>query len=188
MSEKTRGGASPETSGGIVRWREAWNFAAEAHAAQKVPGGPSCYLQHLGSVALEVLGAHLVEPIGDLDLAVQCAILHDAVEDQEVPLALLTQLFGADVAAGVAALSKDPSLDKGVAMIDSLARIRAQPQAVWMVKLADRITNLQTPPAHWSAAKIACYRLEAQQILEALGAAHAHLAHRLAQAIGAYPG
>jgi (p)ppGpp synthase/HD superfamily hydrolase len=48
-----------------------------------------------------------------------------------------------------------------------------------MVKLADRICNLQPPPAHWSPERVAAYRTEAQLILETLGDASPHLAERL---------
>lgn len=71
-------------------------------------------------------------------------------------------------------------------MADSLARIRQQPLAVSMVKLADRITNLQPPPAHWDAAKIADYRAEAGTILEALDDADGWLAARLRGKIEGY--
>jgi (p)ppGpp synthase/HD superfamily hydrolase len=72
-------------------------------------------------------------------------------------------------------------------MADSLRRIRLQPIEVWAVKLADRIANLAPPPPHWTTAKIAAYRAEAQAILEALGDAHEPLATRLASRIADYP-
>lgn len=42
---------------------------------------------------------------------------------------------------------------KKLQMQDSLRRIKSQPREVWMVKMADRITNLQPPPGHWSEEK-----------------------------------
>jgi (p)ppGpp synthase/HD superfamily hydrolase len=54
------------------------------------------------------------------------------------------------------------------------------------VKLADRITNLAPPPAHWDAARISRYREEARQILDALGPAHEPLAQRLSRRIAEY--
>jgi (p)ppGpp synthase/HD superfamily hydrolase len=38
-----------------------------------------------------------------------------------------------------------------------------------MVKLADRITNLQPPPGYWDAEKIERYREEGRAILNELG-------------------
>ena len=72
-------------------------------------------------------------------------------------------------------------------MTDSLRRILLQPREVWMVKLADRINNLQPPPSHWKDPKIAAYRAEAIQIVEALGPASPYLEGRLRAKIAAYP-
>ncbi len=159
----------------------AWNYAAQMHGGQKVPGTELPYLAHIGAVAMEVLtalaqGSWVDEP----DLAVQCALLHDVLEDTSATYADLSERFGVAVADGVLALTKDTTLpSKAAQMADSLARIRGQPRAVWMVKLADRITNLQPPPPHWDAAKIAVYRAEAETILDALGEADKWLAARL---------
>ncbi|MBI1356762.1 MAG: HD domain-containing protein [Acidobacteria bacterium] len=166
----------------------AWNFAADAHGAQKVPGGERPYLNHVGSVAMEVMAA--IAQRGDVerpDLAVQCALLHDVVEDTPVTLEQVAGEFGAEVAAGVDALTKNPALgDKATQMRDSLARIRRRPREVWMVKLADRITNLQQPPGYWSAEKIAGYRREAQLIHDELRLGCPALSARLAAKIADY--
>lgn len=164
-----------------------WDFAAHVHNRQRVPGTDLPYLRHLGLVALEIMSAHSIEPIADIDLALCCAILHDAIEDQAVEASDLSRRFGPAVAAGVSALSKDPSLPKDEAMGDSLARIREQPLAVWCVKLADRISNLRGAPRHWPPARIEAYREESVLIWETLGAAHRGLAERLALRIRSYP-
>ena len=57
-----------------------------------------------------------------------------------------------------------------------------------MVKLADRITNLQPPPGHWGADRIARYREEGRLILNELGHASIHLAERLRDRLRSYPG
>ena len=167
----------------------AWNFAAEAHIGQTVPGTKRAYLNHIGSVAMEVLAAlSQRRDIERPDLAVQCALLHDVVEDTPVTLEEVEATFGVDVAAGVGALTKDASLpDKAARMRDSLERIRRQPREVWMVKLADRITNLQPPPEHWTPEKVERYRDEARLIQGALGEACPILGERLAAKIAAYP-
>jgi len=71
-------------------------------------------------------------------------------------------------------------------MADSLSRIKEQPREIWMVKLADRITNLQPPPGHWSAEKIERYREEGKKILKELGNACFFLKERLEKKIKAY--
>jgi (p)ppGpp synthase/HD superfamily hydrolase len=157
----------------------ALRLAAEAHAGQTVPGTQLPYLVHVCSVASEVIAVLGAEAVERPDLAVACALLHDVVEDTAVPLARLREELGAEVAAGVDALSKRAQLPKAERMADSLARIQAQPREVAMVKLADRITNLAPPPAGWTPEKCTAYRTEALQILDALGPASPCLATRL---------
>ncbi|NEZ63460.1 bifunctional (p)ppGpp synthetase/guanosine-3',5'-bis(diphosphate) 3'-pyrophosphohydrolase [Leptolyngbyaceae cyanobacterium CCMR0082] len=168
-------------------YTKAWNFAADAHRGQRVPGTERPYINHLGNVAMEVMRAIAATPtVQQPDLAVQCALLHDTIEDTAMTYGRLVAEFGPEVAAGVLALSKDSALPKEAQMADSLQRIRQQPEAVWMVKLADRISNLQKPPKHWGVEKIRRYGVEAEMILEALGEANAWLAQRLAEKIVAY--
>lgn len=179
---------TPATPSGIDAWLPAWIFAAEAHAQQTMPGSKRPYLQHLGHVTMEVLQAHAHQAVPDLNLALMCAALHDAIEDQGVSHAVLAQKFGPAVADGVLALSKRGDLPKTEAMADSLARIRMQPVSVWCVKLADRVSNLSSPPpAHWSSEKALAYAREGETILAALGEAHVYLAARLRQKIDSYP-
>ncbi|TXH88657.1 MAG: bifunctional (p)ppGpp synthetase/guanosine-3',5'-bis(diphosphate) 3'-pyrophosphohydrolase [Rhodoferax sp.] len=177
---------NPISSSFADEWLEAWRFAAEVHNAQKVPGTDLPYLRHLGMVTMEIFTAHTINPISDISLAVRCAILHDTIEDQDIAYEELVKRFGQEVANGVLALSKNSDLPKSAAMEDSLSRIRAQPTAVWCVKLADRISNLHDVPAHWTAEKCETYRAEAQKILHELGSAHDALAIRLAAKIKAY--
>ncbi|PIQ29096.1 bifunctional (p)ppGpp synthetase/guanosine-3',5'-bis(diphosphate) 3'-pyrophosphohydrolase [bacterium (Candidatus Blackallbacteria) CG17_big_fil_post_rev_8_21_14_2_50_48_46] len=169
-------------------YQNALRFAGEAHAEQKLPSSPANYTVHLAQVAMEILHAWAQAP-GDWDvnLAMQCALLHDVLEDTDTPQSTLEARFGQAVSQGVRALSKDKSLAKAEQMQDSLARIRATGQAeIAMVKLADRITNLQKPPSHWDHTKIAKYQAEARIILAELGFANTFLAQRLANKIEAY--
>ncbi len=168
-------------------WLKAWRFAAKAHQGQVTPGEPFPYLAHLGAVAMEVLCAHQHQPFASPTLAIQCALLHDTLEDTATKAEAIEGEFGAQVAAGVRALTKDGSLPKERKMADSLARIRLQPVEIWAVKLADRITNLQPPPSKWTAEKIASYREEAREIHAALAPGHAFLGKRLKRKIEAYP-
>jgi hypothetical protein len=73
-------------------------------------------------------------------------------------------------------------------MADSLARVKEQPREIGMVKLADRIVNLQPPPSYWSADKRSRYREEAFQIHEALKDSCLFLADRLLKKISEYQG
>jgi 5'-deoxynucleotidase YfbR-like HD superfamily hydrolase len=164
----------------------ALRFAAEAHGAQTFPGTTLPYLLHVALVAMEVIAALQAEIEHDQELAVQCALLHDVVEDTHVSLGQVRKAFGDAVANGVCALSKDKALPKDAQLGDSLERIRRQPREIAMVKLADRITNLQPPPSHWTQEKAETYRVEAAEILRQLEGASAFLAARLSAKIEAY--
>lgn len=168
------------------RYVETMRFAAERHHAQKEPGHELPYLVHVVSVAAEVIAALPTTMLADPDLAVTCALLHDTVEDTQTTLDEITAKFGAAVAAGVAALTKNTTLPKPEQMADSLRRIREQPREVAVVKLADRITNLSKPPHYWAKEKCAGYRIEAIAIADALGYANASLDARLRARIEAY--
>lgn len=168
-------------------YSRAWWFAAQAHGDQLVPGTELPYIVHIGNVAMEVTVSLQAEPAGSPDLAVQCALLHDVIEDTPVEVDNLDAVFGPDVTAGVLALTKDKTLQpKQAQMIDSLHRIQEQPREVWRVKLADRISNLRRPPGHWSRDKIVTYRDEAELILESLQHGSNYLAERLARKIEQY--
>ena len=172
------------------KYVQAWDFACVAHHGQTYTGAVVGeffeYVNHPASVAMEVIHALAQHPEFDGNLAVQCALLHDTLEDTAVTYAQLCEHFGQLVADGVAALSKNPDLPKARQMADSLARIRLQPKEVWLVKLADRISNLQYVPPHWQAEKVVQYRVEAQLILATLGDASPALARRLAEHIQCY--
>jgi (p)ppGpp synthase/HD superfamily hydrolase len=165
---------------------KACRFAAQAHRGQLVPGSDLPYLLHLNLVSMEILAALNAESGHDGDLAVQCALLHDTIEDTETSYEQIVGTFGIRIADGVAALSKNPDLDKSQQLVDSLERIKQQPIEIWMVKLADRITNLQPPPRHWTQPKILKYRDEAIEIHTHLQAASPFLASRLAEKIQNY--
>jgi (p)ppGpp synthase/HD superfamily hydrolase len=168
------------------RYVDALRFAAERHAAQRVPDSELPYVVHVVAVAAEVIASHAASPIDGLDLAVQCALLHDTIEDTATSYDDVAARFGVAVADGVRALSKDPAIAKPDRMADSLRRIRTQPRAVWIVKLADRTTNMAPPPSYWTTDKRRAYRDEAIVIADALGTASAALDARLRARIAAY--
>lgn len=165
-----------------------WNFASEAHQGQTVPGTKLPYINHIANVTMEVMTAIAnTANVANPNLAIQCALLHDTIEDTTVTYESLVVHFGHEVANGVMALTKNENLpDKATKMVDSLARIQQQPHEVWMVKLADRISNLQPPPGFWDKPKIHRYREEAEMIQTSLGAANDYLAQRLTEKIQAY--
>ena len=164
----------------------AYSFAASAHGEQKIKGCGYPYIFHVSLTAVEVMNALTLEKTADPDLAVQCAFLHDVLEDTPTTYDDLLKTFGRPVADGVLALSKNPALPPADKMPDSLKRIKQQPVEIWKVKLADRIVNLWTPQPDWDAKKKAEYRAEAITIYEALSEASGCLADRLLQNIRSY--
>lgn len=168
------------------KYTEAYRFAAHAHNGQLVPGTDLPYVMHLSFVSVEVIACLEREELSDGDLAVQCALLHDVIEDTPTSYQDVEREFGSRVAQGVLALTKNESLAKERRMQDSLLRIKQQPDEIWIVKLADRICNLAPPPAHWNREKIERYREEAIEIYDALSAASDYLSERLAMKIEKY--
>lgn len=165
----------------------ALKFAAEKHCDQTVPGSPANYVLHLSNVAMEVMVAYMNEPNFDINLAIQLALLHDTLEDTSTTFQDLTNHFSEQLAHGVLALTKDASLPtKEAKMLDSLKRIQKSCKEVAIVKLADRITNLQPPPLHWDQEKVMRYQKEAVLIANTLQGYHNYLTKRLRQKINTY--
>lgn len=64
-------------------------------------------------------------------------------------------------------------------MQDLLNRIKKSFKEVVIVKLADRITNLQPPPKHWSSEKGNKYKIEAKLIFKELNGINDYIEQRL---------
>ena len=167
-------------------YQTAIKFAGEAHRNQLVPGSEANYLLHISNVAMEVLFAHKHKANFNLDFAVQVAILHDVIEDTEISFTEVADKFSIKIAQAVQALSKDKKIKKSLQLTDSLKRILSQPKEVAIVKLADRITNLQKPPLHWTTEKKQTYLEQAINIHKQLASSNEYLANRLQQKIEAY--
>jgi guanosine-3',5'-bis(diphosphate) 3'-pyrophosphohydrolase len=169
-------------------YQKAILFATAKHhnTGQTVPGTNLPYLVHLSNVAMEIIFAAQHSNNFDTGFAVQLALLHDTLEDTDTTYEELSQEFSHRVADGVLALSKNKSIAKEDRLTDSIERILLRPKEVWSVKLADRITNLQPPPSHWTPSKISQYHREAQTILEKLKSGNQYLEDRLAIKINEY--
>lgn len=71
-------------------------------------------------------------------------------------------------------------------MADSLNWITKMPSEIWAVKLADRITNIQQPPADWKNERRIAYIEESRLILNELKIGNEYLAKRLETKIEEY--
>jgi (p)ppGpp synthase/HD superfamily hydrolase len=171
-------------------FKENLAFALSAHGEQRTPHGLP-YSMHFLSVATEVINALTLESLSydENNVAIACALLHDVNEDTKTRITRNTCLAGnAEVIAkGVEALTKNNALStKEAQMKDSLERLLKRQKCVGLVKLADRITNLDVPPKHWTEAKKRAYCEEAKLILKTLGHTHSYLAQKLEAKISEY--
>lgn len=167
-------------------YRKALLFAAKYHNSQKLTDSELPYLVHLTNVCMETIAVLQNQTNLNENLAIQCALLHDTLEDTEATFNMIVEHFGGHVADGVLALTKDTSLPKELRIKDSLNRIKKQPLEIWIVKMADRITNLQPPPSSWNKEKIRKYRNDAIFIYENLRNASPYLEKRLRKKISFY--
>jgi (p)ppGpp synthase/HD superfamily hydrolase len=169
-------------------YQETIKYATAKHLEkeQKVPGTDLPYVVHLSNVAMEVIVAAFNTEKFDLGFAIQVALLHDTIEDTSADFGELENKFGVNIAEAVSALTKNKNLPKEQQMMDCLIRIKKLQPEVSAIKLADRITNLQKPPAHWDNEKRKNYQKEALVILSELKDGSSFLANRLESKIEEY--
>lgn len=160
---------------------KALTFAAEYHKDQKMKDKNVSYIVHLSLVAMELVNLFAIVKNYDEDFAIQCALLHDVIEDTDAKYLDVEKEFGTKIADGVRALTKDYSLPKEEQIKDSVARILKQPKEISLVKMSDRISNLNPPPVSWTKEKIKNYYEEAIYIYDNLHTADEILAKRLAK-------
>jgi (p)ppGpp synthase/HD superfamily hydrolase len=92
------------TGGGLAR--DAYEFAAAAHAGQERKGGGSPYIAHPVEVA------RLLDAVGVADEELLAAIfLHDVVEDTDHTIEEVRERFGPGVGELVAVMTEDKSVE-----------------------------------------------------------------------------
>ncbi|MFZ0819470.1 MAG: bifunctional (p)ppGpp synthetase/guanosine-3',5'-bis(diphosphate) 3'-pyrophosphohydrolase [Candidatus Acidiferrales bacterium] len=123
--------------------RRAYEFAAEQHHNQKRESGEP-YLSH----PLEV--AHVLADM-KLDVtSLAAALLHDTVEDTQIPIIRITELFGTETARLVEGVTKISRLDLLAPEARQAENLRKMLLAmvndvrVVVIKLADRLHNMRT--------------------------------------------
>ena len=123
--------------------REAYNFAAEQHASQKRASGEPYIIHPLG-VASILAQLHMD------DTTLAAAFLHDVVEDTDVTLDQLTDIFGLEVAGlvdGVTKLGKIEYISREEQQVENYRKMflaMAKDIRVVLIKLADRLHNMRT--------------------------------------------
>lgn len=155
----------------LAKLDDAVAFAVHWHADQKRPAGEP-YLEHL----LEATRV-LVEGVGITDVDVlRAAVLHDVVEDTPCTLDEVRDQFGDGVATLVDWLTK-PERREGESREEAraayLERLSNAPdEAVVLVKLADRLSNVQRLDTHPRPAKQRVYYAETVDLILPLAARH----------------
>jgi len=130
---------------------KAADAAAQWHVHQRRKGAAKePYINHLLEVA--TLVAEATEGT-DPNLVI-AALLHDAIEDCEVPHKLIAETFGADVADLVAEVTDDKTLEKAERKKRQVTTAHEKTDRAKLLKLADKTSNLRalvsSPAPDWS--------------------------------------
>ncbi|MFZ1687119.1 MAG: bifunctional (p)ppGpp synthetase/guanosine-3',5'-bis(diphosphate) 3'-pyrophosphohydrolase [Flavobacteriales bacterium] len=134
-----KGERTPE---GVRRIRKAFNIALEAHKDQRRKSGEP-YIYHPIAVA-----RICAEEIGLGPTSVLCALLHDTVEDTDLTLEDVKDLFGPTEATIIDGLTKISGLNVTDShQAENFRKVllsMAQDVRVILIKLADRLHNMRT--------------------------------------------
>jgi GTP diphosphokinase / guanosine-3',5'-bis(diphosphate) 3'-diphosphatase len=137
---------------------KAADAAAKWHVHQRRKGpAKEPYINHLLEVATLVADA-----TGGTDTnLVIAALLHDAIEDCEVPRELIAEAFGDDVASINEEVTDDKTLPKQVRKDEQVKTASKKSLRAKLLKLADKTSNLRavavSPPADWSVRRKKAY-------------------------------
>lgn len=135
----------------------AYSFAKEKHSHMKRKGSGAPYFIHPFRAAL------LVQPLHDPHL-ICAALLHDVVEDTDVSIEDIRDKFGEEVAFLVDACTKTSADEDQIAKVIEFAR--KDPRAL-LVKLADRIDNMQDHPSLMPERLREKYIVQGRRLMEA---------------------
>jgi (p)ppGpp synthase/HD superfamily hydrolase len=162
--------------GGIVSVLRAAEAAARWHIHHRRKGpAHEPYINHLLDVARLVAEA---TDGGDTGLVV-AALLHDAVEDCEVPLEMIERGFGRDVALLVGEVTDDKSIGKAERKQKQIDNASNKSQRAKILKLADKTSNLRalktSPAEDWSIRRKLEYVEWSRNVAKGLRGANARL-------------
>jgi (p)ppGpp synthase/HD superfamily hydrolase len=135
----------------LVRLMQAADAAARWHVQQRRKGrAAEPYVNHL----LEVAHLGTVATEGREPDVVIAALLHDAVEDQDVTIAQIAADYGANVAGIVKEVTDDKSLPKAERKRRQVETAARKSREAKLIKLADKTSNLRaianSPPPDWT--------------------------------------
>lgn len=155
---------------------KAADAAARWHSHQRRKGAAQePYINHLLEVASLVADATDGK---DPDLVI-AALLHDAIEDQEVPREMIAEVFGEDVASLVEEVTDDKALEKHERKRLQVAHASKKSDRAKIIKLADKTSNLRTisasPSPDWSVKRRLEYVAWAREVASGLRGVNAWL-------------
>ena len=119
-------------------WQQALTYASDLHATQKRKGKDVPYISHLMGVAAIVL-----EQGGTENQAIG-ALLHDAVEDQDVTVEEIRQRFNdevAEIVEGCTDAETNPKPPWRERKEKYIAHLSEAGPSVWLVAAADKLYN-----------------------------------------------
>jgi GTP diphosphokinase / guanosine-3',5'-bis(diphosphate) 3'-diphosphatase len=165
---------------------KAADAAARWHVHQRRKGpAQEPYINHLVEVAMLVANA---TDGSDTDLVI-AALLHDAIEDCEVPRELIAETFGEDVASLVQEVTDDKTLPKDVRKGKQIKTAATKSLRAKILKLADKTSNLRavaaSPPANWSVKRRKEYVDWAREVVQGLRGVNQKLEEQFDQAAAA---
>jgi len=148
----------------------AARYANTAHYGQKRKWDDEDYINH----PLRVANIVMLHPKSNPDMVVS-ALLHDTVEDCEIKTEDIAASFGDHVASIVYGLTNPSQMDPEWPNVPrserkqmDLDHISRQPDEVKLIKLADRLDNVQNlkvAPKKW----VRKYIIETRNLIEAIG-------------------
>jgi (p)ppGpp synthase/HD superfamily hydrolase len=147
----------------------AADAAARWHTHQRRKGAAEePYINHLLEVASLVADATQ----GKDAKVVIAALLHDAIEDQEVPREIIAKEFGEEAAALVEELTDDKTLEKTHRKRLQVEGAHKKSPGAKLIKLADKTSNLRaiafSPPHTWSVKRRLEYIHWAKEVVSGL--------------------
>lgn len=158
---------------GVPLLLRSLTFAAEKHRNQRRKDlEESPYINHPIAVASVLATEGNVTD----DTVLCAAVLHDTVEDTETTAEELEFHFGAAIAKVVLEVTDDKTLGKEVRKRLQVAHAPHLSREAKLVKLADKICNLQDilafPPKDWSAERKKFYFDWAAEVVDGLRGVH----------------
>jgi guanosine-3',5'-bis(diphosphate) 3'-pyrophosphohydrolase len=162
----------------------ALDYAADRHRNQRRKDlGQTPYVNHLIAVA------DLIANVGGVsDPAVlAAAVLHDVVEDAGVTNDEVAKQFGPDIAALVAEVTDDKSLDKQERKRRQVEHAPHLTPRAKLIKLADKIANvtdvIERPPVTWNRRRCTEYLAWSTEVVAGCRGTNAGLERRFDEAL-----